>query len=64
MTSLSSDGGHQHVAETFRYYRVTTAYICIAITVVIALLIWGRFDKPAPTVCTLQTIIITQGEHR
>lgn len=62
MTTRGS-GEHPHVPETFRHYPITIIYIVLAITLVLALLIWDRLDGPAHAVCILQTAI-TQGETR
>jgi hypothetical protein len=48
-----------HLPETLRAYRYTTIYIGIAITVVLVLLLWDRFDGPAPSVCRTAAAILT-----
>lgn len=56
-------GTHPHVPDTFRHYPITTIYIVVAITIVLALLVWDRLDGPTPSVCTVQTAT-SQGETR
>lgn len=62
MTARRS-GEHPHVPDAFRHYPITIGYIVVAITVVLALLIWDRVDGPHPSVCTVQAAT-SQGEHR
>lgn len=58
MTPSSAEHQH-HIAETLRVYRRTTVYSAIAVTVVLVLLLWDRFDGPAPTVCRTAAAILT-----
>lgn len=49
-----SPGSSDHllkVPDTIRRWSITTAYICLAITVVLVLLIWDRLGGPTPSVC-------------
>lgn len=56
-------GGEHHLPDTLRRYPITTIYIVVAITAVLALLIWDRLDGPAHAVCLMQAAT-TQGETR
>lgn len=56
-------GEHPHMPDTLRHYPITIGYIVVAITIILILLIWDRFDGPTPSVCTVQTAT-SQGEHR
>jgi nitrogen fixation/metabolism regulation signal transduction histidine kinase len=47
---MTSDDGRHHPG-LFRGYRITVIYIALAITAVLALLIWDRVAGPILSVC-------------
>jgi hypothetical protein len=54
------DGRDHHPAPgLFRGYRTTVIYIALAITAVLALLIWDRFAGPIPSVCKVAAAPLT-----
>jgi hypothetical protein len=58
MTPAAGDH-HLRVPDTIRRWPITTAYIVVALTAVLALLIWDRLDGPAHSVCGTAAAILT-----
>jgi hypothetical protein len=49
--------GEKRLPDTLRAYRYTTIYIGIAVTAVLALLLWDLFGGPTPSVCSTAAAI-------
>lgn len=48
MISRRDGAEHDHVPGMFRVWRITTIYIAVATTVVVALLLWELLHGPLP----------------
>lgn len=45
------DRNEHHVKDTLRVYRISVIYICVAVTLVLALLVYDLINGPIPTPC-------------
>lgn len=48
---MNSPASRDHVRDAFRGYRITVIYICVAVTLILALLLFDLVNGPIPTPC-------------